>query len=214
MGNHEGFPVNTFPTDAERGTNVSVEWLYDGVADLPWADNLVMEDEEMFRRNGFFTTLIQPGLRLISLNTNFCQGENFFLFLDFSDPAEQLNRLTQQLTLSEQLGSFILFKYDFYGTFLGEKVHILGHHPLKSCLEGWRREYGKIMNRFQDTVTAQFHGHTHDDWFIVYHNDTGHPSTTAFVAPSGTSYTNRNPEFRIYSVVASEVREKSNSNEE
>ena len=30
-----------------------------------------------------------------------------------------------------------------------------------------------MISRFQDTVTAQFHGHTHDDWFIVYHNDTG-----------------------------------------
>ena len=105
MGNHEGFPVDTFPTDAERGSNVSIEWLYDSVADLAWADNLVMEDKEMFLRNGFYTTLIQPGLRLISLNTNFCQGGNFFLFLDFSDPAEQLKWLTEQLTLSEQKGS-------------------------------------------------------------------------------------------------------------
>ena len=88
---------------------------------------------------------------------------------------------------------------------LGERVHVLGHHPLKSCLPGWRREYGRIINRFQNTVTAQFHGHTHDDWFIVYHDDQGSPSSTAFVAPSGTSYTNRNPEFRVYSVASDEV---------
>ena len=69
-------------------------------------------------------------------------------------------------------------------------------------LSGWKREYGRIINRFQSTVTAQFHGHTHDDWFIVYHNETSHPSTTAFVAPSGTSFTNRNPEYRVYSVAA------------
>ena len=40
----------------------------------------------------------------------------------------------------------------------------------------------------------------------MYHNDTGHPSSTAFVAPSGTSYTNRNPEYRVYSVVAEQVK--------
>jgi len=186
MGNHEGFPVNMFPTAEAQGTNVSVEWLYDNVADMEWANSLNIEDRDMFRQNGFYTTLLQPGLRLVSLNTNFCHGENFFMFLDFSDPAEQLSWLIQVLLKSE---------------LEGEKVHILGHHPLKSCLPGWEREYGKVINRFQDTVTAQFHGHTHDDWFIVYHNDTGHPSTTAFIAPSGTSYTNRNPEFRIYSVV-------------
>ena len=32
----------------------------------------------------------------------------------------------------------------------------MGHHPLKSCLPGWAREYGKIINRFERTVTAQF----------------------------------------------------------
>ena len=73
-------------------------------------------------------------------------------------------------------------------------------------MPGWRREYGKIVNRFERTVTAQFHGHTHDDWFIVYHNEEGEPSNTAFVAPSGTSYTDRNPEFRVYSVVADQVK--------
>ena len=62
-----------------------------------------------------------------------------------------------------------------------------------------------VLVRFEATVTAQFHGHTHDDWFIVYHTDTGRPSTTAFVAPSATSFTDRNPEFRIYDVVADQV---------
>ena len=62
------------------------------------------------------------------------------MFLDFSDPAEQLTWLVEQLYQAEQEG---------------EKVHILGHHPIKSCLAGWQREYGKIINRFQDTVTAQ-----------------------------------------------------------
>ena len=75
-------------------------------------------------------------------------------------------------------------------------------------MPGWRREYGKIVNRFERTVTAQFHGHTHDDWFIVYHNEEGEPSNTAFVAPSGTSYTDRNPEFRVYSVVDDQVHIK------
>ena len=62
-----------------------------------------------------------------------------------------------------------------------------------------------VLVRFEATVTAQFHGHTHDDWFIVYHTDPGRPSTTAFVAPSATSFTDRNPEFRIYDVVADQV---------
>ena len=34
----------------------------------------------------------------------------------------------------------------------------------------------------------------------VFHNETGHPSTNAFVAPSVTTYTDNNPEYRIYEV--------------
>merc|ERR1712059_71435 len=85
---------------------------------------------------------------------------------------------------------------------MGETVHILAHHPPGSCLHGWGREYTKIINRFQSTVKAQFHGHTHDDWFQVFHNESGESSTTAFIAPSVTTFPNKNPEYRIYSVAA------------
>ena len=39
-----------------------------------------------------------------------------------------------------------------------------------------------------------------DDFCKVFHNETGHPSTNAFVAPSVTTYTDNNPEYRIYEV--------------
>merc|ERR1712080_133003 len=117
---------------------------------------------------------------------NFCVGMNFFLMLDFSDPGDQLSRLVQELVQSEKDG---------------ESVHILSHHNPRSCLPGWAREYTRIVNRFQDTVKAQFHGHTHDDWFLVFHNETGHPSTTAFIAPSVTPWYDNNPEYRIYSLL-------------
>merc|ERR1711934_362677 len=65
---------------------------------------------------------------------------------------------------------------------------------------GWAREYTRIVNRFQSTVKAQFHGHTHDDWFLVFHNESGDPSTTAFIAPSVTTFYDNNPEYRMYSV--------------
>ena len=100
---------------------VSGAWLYNGVADLSWAQHINSEDLQTFRRNGFYSTLVRPGLRIISINTNFCAGENFFLLLGFADPAGQLAWLAEELLRSEEAG---------------EKVHILGHHPLHSCLEG------------------------------------------------------------------------------
>ena len=162
LGNHESFPVNMFPTHTELGTAVSGDWLYSGIADLAWADWLQPEERDLFRwsdeammmvvmvvmmmlrRDGYYSTLARPGLRLVVLNTNFCHGENFFLFLDFSDPADQLAWLAATLLQSEAAG---------------ERVHILGHHPLTSCLPGWRREYGKIVNRSALTCSRRYHYH-------------------------------------------------------
>ena len=97
-------PVNMFPTDSAHGSEVSVEWLYDNIANMSWAGNLEEAERQMFRQNGFYSTLVQPGLRLVSLNTNFCQGENFYLFMGFNDPANMLSWLTQQLLAAEQAG--------------------------------------------------------------------------------------------------------------
>ena len=59
--------MNMFPTAEAQGTNVSVEWLYDNVADMEWANSLNIEDRDMFRQNGFYTTLLQPGKLYISV---------------------------------------------------------------------------------------------------------------------------------------------------
>ena len=187
LGNHEGFPVNSFPTAAEEDTVVSGAWLYGGLADHTWADGLLGEEREVFRRNGFYSTLVKPGLRVIAINNNFCIGMNFFMMLDFSDPAGQLGWLVDELVQSEEQG---------------EVVHLLAHHPPTSCLSGWAREYTRIVTRFQSTVVAQFHGHTHDDWFLVFHDEAGAPSNVAFVAPSVTTYTDHDPEYRLYTVAA------------
>jgi sphingomyelin phosphodiesterase len=185
LGNHEGFPVNEFTTEKESGTIVSMDWLYGGAVNLPWASSINEEAKTMFQANGYYSIVIKPGIKLISLNSNFCSSENFFLFLDFSDPGDQLAWLVDQLMMSEQGG---------------EVVHILMHHPLSGCLPGWQREYSKILSRFQNTVVAQFHGHTHTDWFHVHHNSSGHPSSVSYIAPSVTTYQKKNPEYRMYTV--------------
>lgn len=109
LGNHESMPVNMFPSASAQGTDVSVEWLYDGIANMSWANSLTQEERDLFRQNGFYSTLITEGLRLISLNTNFCQSENFYLFLDFSDPADMLAWLVQELFAAEQAGHSLSF---------------------------------------------------------------------------------------------------------
>ena len=48
--------------------------------------------------------LVQPGLRLVSLNMNFCARENFWLMVNSTDPANQLQWLVHILQASEDLG--------------------------------------------------------------------------------------------------------------
>lgn len=108
--------------------------------------------------------------------------------MDFSDPGNLLAWLVGELAAAEEAG---------------EKVHILSHVPtgLDDCLGGWGREYAKIINRFESTVMAQFHGHTHNDHFQVYYDETGSRATNiAFISPSVSTYTWLNPGYRLYTV--------------
>lgn len=47
---------------------------------------------------------IQPGLRVVSLNMNFCAPENFWLLVNSTDPADQLQWLVHVLQESELKG--------------------------------------------------------------------------------------------------------------
>lgn len=56
------------------------------------------------RYGGFYTMQIQPGLRVVSLNMNFCARENFWLLVNSTDPGNQLQWLVQVLQASEDKG--------------------------------------------------------------------------------------------------------------
>lgn len=57
-----------------------------------------------FRIGGFYALSPRPGLRLISLNMNFCSRENFWLMINSTDPAGQLQWLVGELQTAEDRG--------------------------------------------------------------------------------------------------------------
>ena len=63
-----------------------------------------MSGADVSRRAGFFTVQIQPGLRLVSLNMNFCARENYWLMVNSTDPADQLQWLVHILQEAENKG--------------------------------------------------------------------------------------------------------------
>ncbi|XP_051971914.1 sphingomyelin phosphodiesterase-like [Xyrauchen texanus] len=183
VGNHESTPVNSFPPPFMHG-NWSSRWLYDTMA-KEWAQWLPEDALETIRRGGFYTAEIERGLRVVSLNMNFCARENFWLMVNSTDPADQLQWLVRILQEAENKG---------------EKVHIIGHIPPGLCLSSWSWNYYHIVNRYESTITGQFFGHTHCDEFQMFYDEEtlSRPLSVAFIAPSVTTFENLNPGYRVY----------------
>ncbi|KAL1479546.1 hypothetical protein MTO96_051746, partial [Rhipicephalus appendiculatus] len=53
---------------------------------------------------GYYVTKPMKGLRLIALNTNYCYIFNFWLFVNSTDPGNQLHWLVDQLLDAERAG--------------------------------------------------------------------------------------------------------------
>jgi sphingomyelin phosphodiesterase len=188
LGNHESAPVNSFPPPYVDNPDNSIAWLYDEL-DLQWRKWLPSSVSTTVRRGAFYSVLVRPGFRLISLNTNYCNNKNWWLLLNSTDPAIELQWFIYELQSAE---------------FNNEKVHVIGHIPPghSDCLKVWSRNYYAIVNRYEATITAQFFGHTHFDEFEVFydHKDLTRPNNVAYVGPSVSPYYDLNPGYRIYYV--------------
>ncbi|XP_031847161.1 sphingomyelin phosphodiesterase isoform X1 [Nomia melanderi] len=187
LGNHESAPVNSFPPSfAPKDSSIS--WLYDAL-DKHWRRWLPAGVSHTVRRGAFYSVLVRPGFRILSVNMNYCNNKNWWLLINSTDPVSELQWLVYELQGAEMNG---------------EKVHIIGHIPPghSDCLKVWSRNYYHIINRYESTITAQFFGHTHYDEFQLFYDttDLGRALSIAYVGPSVTPYADLNPGYRIYYV--------------
>jgi len=185
LGNHESSPVNSFPPPFVEG-NMSISWLYETLV-TNWTVWLPESTKHTINWGAYYTVLLEPGFRLVSLNMNYCNNENWWLLLNMTDPAQELQWLITVLQSAEDNH---------------EKVHIIGHIPAghTNCIKRWSHHYYQIINRYESTIAAQFFGHTHKDSFIIFHDeeDPSRPVNTAYIGPSVTPYQGLNPAYRIY----------------
>uniref|UniRef100_A0A1I7WBV5 Metallophos domain-containing protein n=1 Tax=Heterorhabditis bacteriophora TaxID=37862 RepID=A0A1I7WBV5_HETBA len=132
-------------------------WLYQELLEMsqPW---LEANTSETILFRGSYSTRVMAGLRLISLNTGFCETTNFFLYLNQSDPDGTMSWLVKELYKAESAGEY---------------VQILAHIPPgdDECLEGWARNYYRVVQRFSSTIVGQFFGHVHLDFFTIYYSN-------------------------------------------
>jgi sphingomyelin phosphodiesterase len=159
VGNHEAAPPDLFSTD-------DMSWLYLNLAHQ-WIDQFGLDEQtrETIIQGGYYTTIIAPKIRLISLNMNYCTENNYWLFINSTDPLGQLQWLIQWLQYAEEHQ---------------EKVHIIGHHPPRMCMVSFSWAYYSIVNRYQNTITAQFFAHTHNDEFMIFYNETDSKQPVSF----------------------------------
>uniref|UniRef100_A0A9J2P5J3 Sphingomyelin phosphodiesterase n=1 Tax=Ascaris lumbricoides TaxID=6252 RepID=A0A9J2P5J3_ASCLU len=191
LGNHEGVPVNSFAPHSIP-EKFQPRWLYNQLKESQrrW---ISQEALQTIAYRGSFTVQLFEGLRLISLNTGYCETTNFWLYLNETDPDGTLSWLVGELYQAENEKQY---------------VHILSHIPPgnSECLEGWASNYYKIVNRFSNTIKAQFFGHIHIDSFTVFYedmnDDASMPTNVLFSSPSVTTFSGLNPAYRTYEIEA------------
>jgi sphingomyelin phosphodiesterase len=85
-----------------------------------------------------------------------------------------------------------------------EYVFIIGHIPPgdSTYLSQCSKRYNALVDRFSNIIRGQFYGHTHYDEFRIINEYFNHTNIAGLIltAPSLTSYSWKNPSFRIYDV--------------
>ncbi len=118
VGNHESFPDRLFTAHNVPESMWTSRWLYTFMAStnvwrkwLPQQDPKLLDDIETMAS---YSILVKPGFRVISFNTNYCNKDNIWNYLNLTDPNGILNWLVNELQNAENNH---------------ELVHIIGHVP-------------------------------------------------------------------------------------
>eukprot|EP00058_Branchiostoma_floridae_P011432 XP_002596920.1 hypothetical protein BRAFLDRAFT_76421 [Branchiostoma floridae] len=192
----------SFPPPFITGKD-SISWLYDALAET-WTHWTPVSTKRNIERGAFYSILIRPGLRLISINTNYCNTNNWWKAAEHHRFCRPAAVLTQQLQQAEDKGEKLLTQQLQQAEDKGEKVHIIGHIPpgTGSCLKAWSWNYYRIINRYESTVAAQFFGHTHKDHFELFYDmkNRTRPTNIAYIGPSVTTYQYLNPGYKVYEI--------------
>ncbi|ORX59557.1 sphingomyelin phosphodiesterase [Hesseltinella vesiculosa] len=198
IGNHEAAPTNNFPLSGsnydENHEYLSLQWMYDTLMSR-WRSWTALGDHAYVEtKTGSYAAYPVPGLKLISLNTNFCYTLNWWLYQRPGelDPDGMLSWLVRQLQDAEDRK---------------ERVWIVGHiSPGDStCFHDYSNYYHQIVERYAPhVIVAQFFGHTHKDEFQLFYRSDQQAAETAisvgYIGPSITPFLNVNPGFRVYKV--------------
>lgn len=187
LGNHDVHPQNQFAPHSVP-LEMNTQWLYDLMSEK-YSMWLPEDAKATIQQGGYYTVLIRPGFRVIAINNNVCNTDNFWLAYDPANSLIQLQWLHDVLLKSERDSEY---------------THIVMHMPSGGggCLKTWAREFRRVVDRFRSTISGIFTGHSHKDDFNLFY-DRGTATFAVNVAWNGgstTTITNVNPNYKVYHI--------------
>ena len=125
-----------------------------------WKDFLSPESIQTIKKGMYYTELLQPGLRLIALNTAILWPWNFACLKTIDDPGDQFAWVRGVLSKAKENG---------------EKVFLITHVPpgRGELTQGvqmsikYNDAYADAFTGFYDIIVASFFGHVHADSFRI-----------------------------------------------
>lgn len=133
----------------KAGENYPINHIVDS-----WEDWIGADAATKFSEWGYYSTEFKlpggkgaPGSRVISLNTQASNTQNWYLPGFKNDPADHIAWLENELKEIEAAGGY---------------AYIIGHIMPKDFLEVFGGRYQALMERYQHIVRFSMYGHTHD----------------------------------------------------
>lgn len=184
IGNHE-----SFPTDQFDHLTKSTQWLLDGLSSA-YSGIVDAQSTAQIKQRGFYSRSIpERNLKMISLFGAPYDSINFYNLMKTFDPLNQLEWLKRELQKSEDND---------------EDVMIIMHIPVSGdySIDVWTDAFNALVDRYQNTITALFSGHTHDDHvkFHASHQSPDKIIAVDFIGPSLTTFSDHLPSFRVFTV--------------
>lgn len=143
----------------------------------------------MLRTKGYFSITLPQfnNLKIISVNTQAQNNENWYLLRNPTDPGGMLAWIEKELKESEQNQ---------------QKVYIIGHISPKSALNDWSMRFNALTDRYAYIIRGQFYGHSHTDHvgFFPTFADPSKLSNYYLIAPSLTTASNKHPSYRVMTI--------------
>ncbi|XP_065912440.1 sphingomyelin phosphodiesterase A-like isoform X2 [Dysidea avara] len=182
FGNHESYPQSQYYADLYMNLTFNMSEIW-----KDWFD-VSSEQQETIGIGGYYTTLLNSKLRLVSLNTDYGYALNFYTMLN-----------GQNIYYHK----YIKWIYDTLdeAESRGEKVLLAGHIPPgdTTSLPELGQLYLNITKTYQNTIVAVLAGHTHFDQFELVQDKDG-VYGVVLVSPSVTTFSHVNPSYRVYTM--------------